>query len=189
MTVTVNSDSGRNLLFIKAPLAQSQNHSLPKKNSRGFTLIEILVVLIIVAIITAVAVIAFGQFGRGRRERIVAEQFERVIAVAQQQAILTPEVLGLRITANGYCFYQYEITSSVQASEWKPLRADVLSNPHAFQRLFTVKNADTKSTIVFLPNGYVTPFALKLKGSAHDFLMTVKNNGVVKMVMQTHEKK
>jgi general secretion pathway protein H len=155
---------------------------------RGFTLIEILVVLIIVAIITAVAVIAFGQFGRGRRERIVAEQFIRVIRVAQQQAILTPAVLGLGISVNGYQFYEYEILPAAKTGEWKPLRTDVLSNKNAFQRLFSVDvkeiaafslpktNAAAKPAILFLPSGYVTPFVLELKGSAHNF--TIKNNGV-----------
>ncbi len=160
---------------------------------RGFTLIEILVVLIIVAIITAVAVLAFGHFGRGRREKIIVNQFVRVIGVAQQQAILTPDVLGLGITSNGYHFYQYEISLDTQKGKWEPVRNDVLSHRTAFKKVFDVnvksisgyessepKNNDP--TILFLPSGFVTPFELALNGASHHFLISVKNNGVVSVI-------
>lgn len=162
-----------------------------RRNNRGFTLIEILVVLLIVAIITAVAVVAFGQFGRGRREKIIVDQFVRVISVAQQQAILTPEVLGLSVTPKGYQFYQYEIFLGKNTGEWTSLENDALSNANAFRKVF---NADVKSIstfesdastkknnpqILFLPSGFVTPFVLELSGAHNHFLITVKNNGVV----------
>ena len=138
--------------------------------------------------------IAFGQFGRGRRERVIAEQFVRVIKVAQQQAILTPEILGLGITAKGYRFYQYEILLASKSAQWKPLRDDALSNLNAFKNVFNpnvksiaafdLKNkADANPHILFLPSGFVTPFVLELKGSAHTFVITVKNNGVATMEM------
>jgi general secretion pathway protein H len=80
-----------------------------RATNRGFTLIEVLVVLIIVAIITAVAVMAFGQFGRQRREQMIAEQFVRTIGVVSQQAILTPQIMGLGVSATGYRFYRYPL--------------------------------------------------------------------------------
>lgn len=161
------------------------------KRVRGFTLIEVLIVLVIVAIITAVAVIAFGQFGRGRREKIIVNQFARVIGVAQQQAILTPAVLGLGLSATGYQFYQYNMSLSSKGGDWQPLRSDVLSNTKAFQNVFIVnttfisaytaqeKNDSAKPAILFLPSGFVTPFVLELKGSKQLFVITVKNNGTV----------
>lgn len=158
----------------------------------GFTLIEVLVVLIIVAIITAVAVMAFGQFGRGRREKIIADQFVRVISVAQLQAILTPEILGLGVTPSGYRFYEYTVTVDSKKGEWKSLHSDALSRPNVFKKVF---DADIKSItgfesdksennraqpqILFLPSGFVTPFVLELNGTENHFLITVKNNGVV----------
>jgi general secretion pathway protein H len=157
-------------------------------NSSGFTLIEVLVVLIIISIITAVAVLALGSFDRGRREKMIVEQFTQVIAAAQQQAILTPMVLGLTITHNGYQFYQYG-TIDKKTPQWQPLRNDVLSRSYAFHRVFTVdvksiaaySSVSKKSlpAIVFLPSGYVTPFVLNLKGDKKSFDVTVKNNGEV----------
>lgn len=160
----------------------------------GFTLIEVLIVLIIVSIITAVAVLAFGHFGRGRRERIVVHQFSRVITVAQQQAILSPMVLGLTITADGYAFYRYQPKTQSTAEKWLPLSADVLSNKNAFRHLFQVQvksisafsdssAQNTTPAILFLPSGFVTPFVLTLNGARTHITLTIKNNGVV------HEKK
>lgn len=155
--------------------------------SAGFTLIEVLVILIIVSIITMIAVLAFGHFGRGRREKIVVGQFARVITAAQQQAILTPAVLGLTIKPGGYEFYQFTASLNT-AGNWAPLKQDVLSNRAAFRHLFhvTVKKVQAFSlsesshktpVILFLPTGYITPFTVLLKGSAGAFQVTVKNNG------------
>lgn len=162
-----------------------------RENARGFTLIEVLVVLIIVAIITAVAVLAFGHFGRGRREKIIANQFVRVITLAQQQAILTPMVLGLGISSDGYQFYEYQPAMHSESAQWKKLPGRVLSNPTAFRSVFKVtinsiasysagiKSDSAKPAILFLPSGYVTPFELELSGGSNHFLIKVKNNGVV----------
>ena len=161
------------------------------QKQRAFTLIEVLVVLIIVSIITAVAVLAFGQFGRGRREKIIVQQFTRTITAAQQQAMLMPMVLGLTITPNGYQFYQFH-TSLKKSSEWLPLQNDVISNSTAFRSVFDVNvksiatfslsKQDKKTpAILFLPSGYVTPFTLELKSVANVFQIDVKNNGAVKI--------
>lgn len=161
----------------------------------GFTLIEVLVVLIIVAIITAVAVLAFGHFGRGRREEIIANQFVRVISLAQQQAILTPMVLGLGISPSGYQFYEYQPPINSNPAQWRLLPGHVLSNPAAFRSVFAVsvksiasypakiKSDSAKPAILFLPSGYVTPFVVELQGALNQIIINVKNNGVVSMSM------
>ncbi|PIZ04680.1 MAG: type II secretion system protein GspH [Gammaproteobacteria bacterium CG_4_10_14_0_8_um_filter_38_16] len=161
--------------------------------SSAFTLIEVLVVLIIVAIITAVAVLAFGHFGRGRREKIIVNQFIHVITLAQQQAILTPMVLGLGVSADGYQFYEYAPSTHSSSARWLLLSSATLSHPTAFRYVFQVnmklisayslklKNDSAKPAILFLPSGYVTPFTVKLSGASSHFLIDVKNNGVVSL--------
>lgn len=177
-------------------MSESASAKTPAR-ARAFTLIEVLVVLIIIAIITAVSVLVFGQFGRGRREKMIVQQFARTIRVAQQQAILTPVVLGLGVSATGYQFYQYELPQVAPAttSEWHPLQNDALSKPRAFKSVFhtTVKSIatyagvpnghDVNPAILFLPSGYVTPFVIELSGDKRSFTITVTNNGTV----TTHE--
>ena len=162
-----------------------------RAHTRGFTLIEILVVLVIIAILTAVAVLAFGQFGRGRREQMIADQFSRVIRVAEQQAILTSTVLGLGISSNGYQFYQYQLPVDHRAGYWQPLQS-TLSNPTAFHRVFDVRvlsiahfDAVSKKEgvprILLLPSGFVTAFSVQLTGSRTRFLITVAGNGATQV--------
>lgn len=168
-----------------------------KKQHHGFTLIEVLVVLIIIAVITGIAATSFGHFGENRREKIIVQQFARTIEVAQQQALLTPSILGLSITDRGYQFFQYEILLNSKRAEWMPLRDDMLSNKTAFEKTFAVRvtqiahyslseksgqNRQTQENdprIVFSPSGYVTPFALTLKGKQETFVLRVNNNGLV----------
>ncbi len=155
----------------------------------GFTLIEILVVLVIVAIIMAVAVMSLGHMGRGRHERMVVQQFTRVITEAQQQAILTPEVLGLSFHSGGYQFYEYQPPTKLHSASWQSLRDDVLSNVSAFRNLLTaqlttvsgytakIKTQAASPIIIFSPSGSVTPFILNLQGDNRIYSVSVENNG------------
>lgn len=159
----------------------------PSRNQPGFTLIEVLVVLVIVAIITAVAIMAFGDFGKSRDEKIEVQTFMRMIPIAQSQAILTPALLGLTITNDGYQYYQQILKD--KHLEWKPLSDSVLSAPSAFKDLLTVHVAtinaydpDSKAnhnapSIYFLPSGYITPFEVLFKGKANQYVVKVSSNG------------
>ncbi|OGT25778.1 MAG: type II secretion system protein GspH [Gammaproteobacteria bacterium RIFCSPLOWO2_02_FULL_42_14] len=164
--------------------------SRSRVRSSGFTLIEILVVLVIIAIITAVTVLAFGQFGRGRREKMIINTFSRAIQAAHQQSILTSTALGLGINANGYQFYQYQLPWNQTQGTWHRLAARSLSNPTAFHNVFhvhvlSIAHFDEKNktaavpTILFLPNGSVTAFSVKLSGDKQQFVLSVQGNGAV----------
>lgn len=163
---------------------------LQTRTQSGFTLIEILVVLVIVAIVIAITVISFGDMGRGRRERMAVEQLVRVIGAAQQQAILTPAVLGLGFHSEGYQFYQYQFPGKSHPGAWKPLRDDVFSNVTAFHDLFiarlahvagfeeTTKSHASQPIITFSPGGSVVPFVLTLQGEKLLYTLSVQDNGV-----------
>lgn len=162
-----------------------------KNYQTGFTLIEILVVLVIISIVTAVAVLAFGDFGRGRREKIVADLLQKTIPVAQQRAILQPAILGLSFSDQGYQFRQYWVDPETKKATWKALSDDDLSRQNAFRDInyqlkLLEKNPDfikknkTHLKIIFLPNGSVTPFKLILSGEGKiSYELQVQNNGTV----------
>lgn len=173
---------------------------MPKRKcSQGFTLLEILVVLVIVAIITAVAVISFGDFGRGRRQKLIAEQFARTISMIQQQAIIVPSVLGLLITDHGYHVLQCRVIENAECKRWRPLKNDPYSNRKAFYRHFKVSVSSAQSIslsenqsydkpwIVFVPSGYVTPFVLSLISNHQIFKIIVRNNGQVLLTQGTKQ--
>jgi len=140
----------------------------------GFTLIELLVVLLIISIVTAIAVISFKHVGRDRHEKIAIEQLQNVIALAQQRAILQPAVLGLVFKKNAYIFYRYYQNLKTKTMGWKRLSEDHLSNTSISLskitidtgkkalKLFSETSSSIQPEIIFLPNGDVTPFTLKL---------------------------
>lgn len=156
----------------------------------GFTLIEILVVLVIISIITAVAMIAFGDFGRGRREKVASDLLQRTIPIAQQQAILQPSILGLTLTDQGYQFFQLWQDPKKRTTTWRKLPDDELSRPNAFGNINVnlellstspdLIKAKNQPKIIFLPNGYITPFKLTFSGKGKTrYQLNVKSNGVV----------
>lgn len=147
----------------------------------GFTLIELLIVLLIVSIVSAVAALTVGQMGHARREKIIAHQFVRMVAIAQQQAILASQCLELCITHDGYRFFV------LHDQTWEHLHNDIFSQPAFFQLFPVIKinhmiisKNQCSNPILFLPSGLVTPFTLTLQDRKNKFVMIVNNNGVVK---------
>ncbi len=82
----------------------------------GFTLIEILVVLLIIGISLGFALLSFGDFGEKRRVIAFAEQFTSYLKLAQHQAIVEANTLGIRFTNPGYQLIRF-----TAANEWKPM--------------------------------------------------------------------
>lgn len=164
-----------------------------QRKNHGFTLIEILVVLVIVAILTAVAVLSFGHFGRGRQQKLIVQQFMRVIAGVQQQAIIMPAVMGLLVFPDGYRIEECAKLIDSQCRQWKKMTDDPFSNDQAFANRFDVSVSGEQSVtfghldsvhvpwIVFVPSGYVTPFDLTLKSQMKTFHIQVFSNGRVIM--------
>ena len=160
------------------------------KTSSGYTLIEILVVIVIMAIVTTIATLAFSHFNRGRHVLIAAQQLAQTMRVAQQEAILRPAVLGMRLTTQGYQFYTFAVNEKSPQGTWEALTHDKLSRPDAFQHSIVVKrvklnqkNAADKTYIVFSASGDVSPTRLIVrdKHTSRTYEINVQNNGAVQM--------
>ena len=97
--------------------------------NKGFTLIELLVVIVIIGITLGFALISFGDFGESRKIIYAAEQLEKNIRLAQQQAILESSTLGLRIDNNGYQLLKLQNTT-----HWVALPSKSLFKMHYFPK-------------------------------------------------------
>ena len=102
-------------------------HIASVRDQRGFTLIEILVVVAIGAVLVGLVVLRMGDWrGQADPER----QLERLAALIQaqcEQAMFQSRPRGLRITEEGYDFWQ-------SASEgWVILSGDGINRPRSWQ--------------------------------------------------------
>jgi general secretion pathway protein H len=95
--------------------------------NKGFTLIELLVVIVIIGITIGFALISFGDFGEGKKIIYAAEQLERTLRLAQQQAILDSSTLGLHIDNKSYQILKFHISN-----QWRPVSANNLFRTHYF---------------------------------------------------------
>ena len=137
----------------------------------GFTLIEVMVVIVIIAIVTALAVLSLDTSG-SRQARINLQKFDAVLLFSKQQAISQGRTLQMRFTPYGYKMYIYKVDNNgfllnqPVRGHWESYAGGLYDNLHIFRVKFTVTSLIHKKhhlTAVFiLPNGYVTPFKLKL---------------------------
>lgn len=74
--------------------------------SRGFTLIELLIVIVLIGVMSGIAVLAMGQADGGARVQLEAERLSRLLELAEQEATLRGEAVGVELYAGGYRFLQ-----------------------------------------------------------------------------------
>lgn len=72
------------LLKSRFTFKRTKNMKSGKKNSAGFTLVEILVVIVIIAVLTALAVLGYQRVVRGTRDKLVQTRLS-VLAEAQSR--------------------------------------------------------------------------------------------------------
>lgn len=153
---------------------------VPKRSNQGFTLIEILIVLVIIGITFGFALLAFGDFGESRRILFSAEQLVNTLRLAQQQAILGSNTLGLRIDNNGYQVFQL-----YNNAQWKPISDKGVFKMTYFPQDTRIILKTSNSTpagvppVIIFASGDMTPFTLNF-GSKQDnnlALLIGKRNG------------
>ncbi|MBA1148457.1 type II secretion system minor pseudopilin GspH [Ectothiorhodospiraceae bacterium WFHF3C12] len=91
---------------------------------RGFTLIELLVVLLIVGVMVGMASLAVGD----NRGEVVEREAQRLVALlrlAQDEATLSGQAVGLHVSHDGYAFLAQQ-----DADTWVPMTGDRALAPH-----------------------------------------------------------
>lgn len=99
---------------------------LPRRDQRGFTLLEILVVVIIIAIIASVAILSVGVLGDDREMELETERLTDTIALLQEQAQLEGRDYGLRIEGGAYEFLRFDGFEQ----RWADVGEDPWLRPH-----------------------------------------------------------
>ncbi|MGC1181401.1 type II secretion system minor pseudopilin GspH [Legionella sp.] len=153
------------------------------KNNLGFTLIEIMIVIVIIGITVGFALIAFGDFGESKRILFAAEHLVNNLRLAQQEAILETNTLGLRIDNKSYQILQLQ-----NNSKWSPMSNKGIFKTTNFPQntvitLITKNHPGArKPSIIILASGDMTPFTLNFGSNKEDKLASLigSRNGDLK---------
>jgi general secretion pathway protein H len=139
---------------------------------KGYTLIEILIVLLIISIVTSVALISISR-NDNRRLKTFAEEFEQIVVLAEERAMLQPEVMGLLFHEHSFQFARLDLENNDKKNSWLPIQEAALSKhviPDNIQMVLEVGQShinfseeNTKKNlpqIIISTNGDLTPFTL-----------------------------
>lgn len=143
----------------------------------GYTLIEILIVLFIISIVTTVALLSIG-YNENKQMESFANEVKEILTLAEEQALLTPNVLGLSFDEHVFQFAR--LSFSNDKKKWLLLEDSILGKhaiPENIQIRIEVGNTFLKTNhdeegpinpqIVISTNGDITPFTIYVgkKGS------------------------
>jgi len=156
---------------------------IPKKNSSGFTLIEILVVIVIVGITLGFALLAFGDFGSQRRIRVAAEQFVNYVKFVQQQSILETSTLGISFNQNNYQVLRFQAPKTWQEMPKKSVFRQQHFPSDAIIRLESSTKSSSNPPIIINASGDMTAFKLNAGSAKNSDIANVigTSNGEVAM--------
>jgi general secretion pathway protein H len=141
-----------------------------KKHSAGFTLIEILVVLLIISIVTSVALLNINR-NENKQMESFANELTQILTLAEEQAMLQPNVLGLSLNDNSFHFASLQ-PGAEKKNIWTPVQDTILGKHNIPSNIqLNVKvggttsaafNEETKNIpqIIISTDGDITPFTI-----------------------------
>ena len=91
-----------------------------RRNTTGFTLVEIMIVAFIIGLMAAMAVITFGGSRRDAELDKEAERLDALFDYAREQAELQTRDYGFRTIRSKYQF----VVFNVMSNEWRPVEED-----------------------------------------------------------------
>lgn len=149
---------------------------------QGFTLIEILIVVIIISIVTSVALVSLSQNENRKLDKLTQELLQR-FTYTEEQALLLPGVLGLRLNPTNYQFVRYTGIGKDKKQIWTALQNEFVL-PDNVELVLKDENPEQPEDlpqIVISTSGEVTPFTIYLgiKGKAPRYVITGEADGHV----------
>ncbi len=97
------------------------------RKAQGYTLIEILIVLFIISIVTTVGLLSIGN-NDNRQMKSIATELTQILVLAEEQAMLSPSVLGLTVQKQALQFSTLSMAANGKQNTWLPLQDTVLKS-------------------------------------------------------------
>ncbi len=177
-----------------ANTSSSSNSS--RSHAAGFTLIEVLIVILIISIVTTVAMLTISH-NENRQLQTFASELTQIVSLAEEQALLQPQELGINIADADIEFKSLLRDEKTKTSSWQPLEDEILKPyaiPSNFQISLEMSGAPVKENkdnekddkppvppIIISTNGGVTPFVMYigLKGQPPKYAIIADADGNV----------
>jgi general secretion pathway protein H len=128
-----------------------------KLDSRGFTLLELLVVLVIAAIMTAMISMAVAS-APGRDLRFEAERLSQLLALAREEAQVRGKAIRFETSVESYRFL------SLLDREWQPIpnEPDLRERRWEAPTQVSLQRRDDRAFIEFGRDSVDSPFKMSL---------------------------
>lgn len=154
------------------------------RQSRGFTLVELLVVLFVISLIIGMALFSMGVFKSSHNLENTTQALSSRLHLAQMEALFEQESLGVAIDENGYQFYRKQSPDTA----WELITDDSLFKPqdfpdHTKMELTINGKAQESSTGVpqlIVQQGLLSPFEITFQDDEnHSFQIGLSEQGEV----------
>jgi general secretion pathway protein H len=168
------------------------------RKQKGFTLVEILVVMLIISIITSVGVLSINR-NENKQVETFASELAQLVSLAERQAMLQPNVLGLQLEKESFQFSSLQTGQAGTKQDWVPLDDNILGKreiPDGIElrvdMSHDMKTSDSDKTndddkkiklpqVIISSNGDVTPFNIYVghKGKKPLYVVSVDASGQI----------
>ena len=157
-----------------------------QQRCRGFTLIELLVVVTIGAVMAGLAVLSLGRWGDADAPR---EQLQRLVALLEvqcEQALFQSRPRGIRLTEDGYDFWQAGSAGWVALPDQGTSRQRRWPEPGQATlflegRRQALDAEIEQPQIICQPLGEITSFELELRAADRSARLSVSAGGRIEL--------
>ena len=147
-----------------------------RASERGMTIVEVLMVVFIIGLTAGIVTLTIPQ--RPTEEQASAQAFARVLQEAQDQAILSGQPVGLKLTEDGYMLMQWrrEAWRRQGRAAAMPSSLDIILQTELPPR------PETWPELVFDPTGVVELADFQLRGRGIRIDISLDETGSVSLV-------